>query len=54
MAIPAVNEWLSHIGAGSAPAKFGVVQIDGSPTGLTRRHWRALQDGADTGTDDRL
>lgn len=52
MAIPAVDEWLRHIGAGSAPAKFVVAQIDGNATGLTRRQWRAMQDGADTGTDE--
>ena len=52
MAIPAVDEWLRRIGAGSAPAKFVVTQIDGNTTGLTRRQWRAMQDGADTGTDD--
>lgn len=51
MAIPAVDEWLRHIGAGSAPAKFVVAQIDGNATGLTRRQWRAMQDGADTDTD---
>lgn len=52
MAIPAIDEWLRHIGAGSAPAQFVVAQIDGNSTGLTRRQWRAMQDGADTGTDD--
>jgi hypothetical protein len=52
MAIPAVDEWLRNIGAGSAPAKAIVTQINGSDTGLTRRQWRALLDGADTGTDD--
>ncbi|PMC04168.1 hypothetical protein CJ226_09185 [Microbacterium sp. UMB0228] len=52
MAIPAVDEWLRRIGAGSAPAGAVVAQIDGNATGLTRRQWRAMQDGADTGTDD--
>lgn len=52
MAIPAVDEWLRKFGAGSAPATFYVTQIDGNATGLTRRQWRAMQDGADTGTDD--
>lgn len=51
MAIPAVDEWLRHIGAASAPARFVVAQIDGNLTGLTRRQWRAMQDGADTGDD---
>lgn len=51
MAIPAVDEWLRRIGAGSAPAKYVVAQIDGNATGLTRRQWRAMLDGADTGTD---
>ncbi|WP_270366130.1 hypothetical protein [Microbacterium algeriense] len=51
MAIPAVDEWLRRIGAGSAPATFVVAQIDGNAIGLTRRQWRAMQDGADTGTD---
>ena len=51
MAIPAVDEWLRRIGAGSAPAKFVVAQIDGNATGLTRRQWRAMVDGADTGSD---
>lgn len=53
MAIPAVDEWLRKLGAGSAPA--GAVAYrgpDGKDTGLTRRQWRAMLDGADTGTDD--
>ncbi len=53
MAIPAVDEWLRRIGAGSAPAgAVAVTQFDGSETGLTRRQYRAMLDGADTGTDD--
>ncbi|MCK2024073.1 hypothetical protein KZC52_14130 [Microbacterium sp. kSW2-24] len=52
MAIPAVDEWLRHIGAGSAPAQFVVAQIEGNATPLTRRQYRAMLDGADTGTDD--
>lgn len=53
MAIPAVDEWLRHIGAGSAPSgAVAYTQFDGSETGLTRRQYRAMQDGADTGTDD--
>ncbi|MEV8176092.1 hypothetical protein [Microbacterium sp. NPDC079176] len=52
MAIPAVDEWLRHIGAGSAPAgAVAYTQFDGSETGLTGRQYRAMQDGADTGTD---
>lgn len=53
MAIPAVDGWLRHFGAGSAPA--GAVAYrgpDGNSTGLTRQQWRAMHDGADTGTDD--
>lgn len=53
MAIPAVDEWLRNFGAGSAPA--GAVAYrgpDGKSTGLTRRQWRAMLDGADAGTDD--
>lgn len=53
MAIPAVDEWLRHIGAGSAPAgAVAYTQFDGSETGLSRRQYRAMQDGADTGSDD--
>lgn len=53
MAIPAVDEWLRHIGAGSAPAgAVAYTQFDGSETGLTRRQYRAMLDGADTGADD--
>ncbi|GAA1207293.1 hypothetical protein F6W70_13660 [Microbacterium maritypicum] len=52
MAIPAVDEWLRKFGAGSAPSGAVVAQIDGNTTGLTRRQWRALLDGADTGTDE--
>ncbi|MCK2031256.1 hypothetical protein [Microbacterium galbinum] len=51
MAIPAVDEWLRHIGAGSAPAQFVVAQIEGNEIPLTRRQFRAMLDGADTGTD---
>lgn len=51
MAIPAVDEWLHRFGAGSAPSGAVVAQIDGTATGLTRRQWRAMVDGADTGTD---
>lgn len=53
MAIPAVDEWLRKFGAGSAPA--GSVAYrgpDGTATGLTRRQWRAMLDGADTGSDE--
>jgi hypothetical protein len=53
MAIPAVDEWLRHIGAGSSPAQFFVAQINGNATPLTRRQYRAMLDGADTGTDDK-
>lgn len=52
MAIPAVDEWLRKFGAGSAPT--GAVAYrgpDGNATGLTRRQWRAMLDGADTGAD---
>ncbi|WKT88781.1 hypothetical protein QYR02_15245 [Microbacterium maritypicum] len=28
-----------------------MAQIDGNAAGLTRRQWRALVDGGDTGTD---
>jgi hypothetical protein len=52
MAIPAVDEWLRKFGAGSVPSGAMVAQIDGNATGLTRRQWRAMFDGADTGTDD--
>lgn len=53
MAIPAVDEWLRHIGAGSAPAgAVTYTQFDGSEAGLTRRQYRAMLDGADTGTDE--
>jgi hypothetical protein len=52
MAIPAVDEWLRNIGAGSAPAgAIAYTQRDGAATGLTRRQRRAMLDGADTGTD---
>ncbi|WP_336642042.1 hypothetical protein [Microbacterium sp. USHLN272] len=52
MAIPAVDAWLRKIGAGSTPAQFYVAQINGNATPLTRRQYRAMLDGADTGTDD--
>lgn len=52
MAIPAVDEWLRKFGAGSAPSGAIVAQVDGNATGLTRRQWRAMHDGADTGADD--
>lgn len=53
VAIPAVDEWLRHIGAGSAPAgAVAYTQFDGSETGLTRRQYRAMLDGADTGADE--
>ncbi|RBO73049.1 hypothetical protein [Microbacterium sp. H6] len=53
MAIPAIDEWLRKIGAGSAPAGAVVYQgPNGNATGLTRRQWRAMLDGADTGTDE--
>ncbi|UPL13001.1 hypothetical protein [Microbacterium galbinum] len=52
MAIPAVDAWLRKIGAGSTPARFYVAQINGNATPLTRRQYRAMLDGADTGTDD--
>lgn len=51
MAIPAVDEWLRHFGAGSAPSGAVVAQIDGNAAGPTRRQWRAMVDGGDTGTD---
>lgn len=41
MAIPAVDEWLRKLGAGSAPAGALVAQIDGNATPMTRRQWRA-------------
>jgi len=37
--------------AGAAPSQFVVAQIDGNATGFTRRQWRAMLHGADTGTD---
>lgn len=52
MAIPQVDEFLKRFGAGSDPKHSIVAQIDGNATGFTRRQWRAMQDGADTGTDD--
>lgn len=53
MAIPAIDEWLRKIGAGSAPAGAVAYQgPDGDATSLTRRQWRAMLDGADTGTDE--
>lgn len=52
MAIPQVDEFLKRFGAGSAPKHAIVAQIDGNTTGLTRRQWRAMQDRADTDTDD--
>lgn len=52
MAIPAVDEWLRRIGAGSTPAHAVIAQINGNATPLTRRQFRAMLDGADTGTDD--
>lgn len=53
MAIPAVDQWLRRFGAGSAPAgAVAYTALDGSSTGLTRRQWRALVDGADTGEKD--
>lgn len=52
MAIPAVDEWLRRIGAGSAPVHAVVAQINGNATPLTRRQFRAMLDGADTGTDN--
>ncbi|WP_217183361.1 hypothetical protein [Streptomyces sp. AC495_CC817] len=43
MAIPAVDEWLKHFGAGSAPAgAVAYTSIDGVQAGLTRRQWRAM------------
>lgn len=53
MAIPQVDEWLRKFGAGSAPAGAQVyTNIDGHTVGMTRRQWRAMVDGADTGTDE--
>lgn len=53
MAIPAVDEWLKKLGAGSAPAgAIAYTTIDGTARGLTRRQWRALVDGGDTGELD--
>ncbi len=50
MAIPAVDEWLKNIGAGSAPANaVAYTSIDGATVGLTRKQWRAKLDGSDTG-----
>lgn len=50
MAISAVDEWLKKFGAGSAPAGAVVhTDFDGSEVGLTRRQYRAMIDGADTG-----
>ncbi|MHC9044023.1 hypothetical protein ACYX8G_05535, partial [Microbacterium saperdae] len=53
MAIPAVDAWLRKFGAGSAP-KSAILhtQVDGTLQGLTRRQWRALVDGGDTGEFD--
>lgn len=44
MAIPAVDEWLRKIGAGSAPVDAVVVADEsGELTGLTRRQYRNLK-----------
>ncbi|MEA1264147.1 hypothetical protein MicroSTF_13980 [Microbacterium sp. STF-2] len=55
MAIPQVDEFLKRFGAGSAP-KNGIAHInpDGTLVGMTRRQWRAMLDGADTGERDPL
>jgi hypothetical protein len=52
MAIPQVDEWLRKFGAGSSPSGSVIAQIDGNAAPMTRRQWRAMLDGADTGTDD--
>lgn len=47
MAIPAVDEWLRKLGAGSSPAgAVTYTDIDGNSTGLTRRQWRAMVNGS--------
>ncbi|UGS27564.1 hypothetical protein K8F61_05085 [Microbacterium resistens] len=46
MAIPAVDEWLKKLGAGSAPAgATAYTLIDGTTTPMTRRQWRAFVNG---------
>lgn len=52
MAIPQVDAWLRKFGAGSSPSGSFIAQINGNATPMTRRQWRAMQDGADTGTND--
>jgi len=50
MAIPAIDEWLRKFGAGSAPAgAITYTPLNGDAIGLTRRQYRAMADGADTG-----
>ncbi|OZB81763.1 MAG: hypothetical protein B7X32_15740 [Microbacterium sp. 13-71-7] len=53
MAIPAIDEWLRKFGAGSAPAgAITYTPLSGDAIGLTRRQYRAMVDGADTGEKD--
>lgn len=53
MAIPAVDEWLKKLGAGSTPAgAVTYTPASGEAVGLTRKQWRALLDGADTGENE--
>lgn len=50
MAIPMVDAWLKKFGAGSSPAgAITYTPLGGSSVGLTRRQYRALVDGSDTG-----
>jgi len=42
MAIPAVDEWLKKLGAGSAPTgAITYTALDGEQVGMTRKQWRA-------------
>lgn len=55
MAIPAVDAFLHKFGAGSSPV--GAVTYTpqgGIPLGLTRRQYRALTEGSDTGEKERM
>lgn len=48
MAIPAVDEWLKKLGAGSAPSgAVAYTFLDGAQVGMTRKQWRAYKDAAD-------
>ncbi|MFB7845151.1 hypothetical protein [Microbacterium sp. NPDC056052] len=53
MAIPAIDEWLRKFGAGSAPAgAIAYTPLNRHSIGLTRRQYRAMVDGDDTGEKD--